>query len=156
MVQSLLHPIVAKRVYRHGPGGRLPAGAGELRVYHSRLLCRYRRAGHRDRAHVHVDAGTQGAWPPRAQRPAGLPVTGGGAAPACAAAGGVWTATELCAAPGYRFLCPGQPGDRYPEAEAAHRAPQSWLPAHLGVAGVIGGFFTVVEVAQILTLWPWL
>src|SRR5262249_52049640 len=25
----------------------------------------------------------------------------------------------------------------------------------LGVAGVIGGFFTVVEVATIITLWPW-
>ena len=25
-----------------------------------------------------------------------------------------------------------------------------------GVAGVIGGFFTVVEVAKIITLWPWL
>jgi len=83
MVQSLLHPVVAKRVYRHGPGGRLPAGAGALRVYHSRLLCRYRRAGHRERAHVHVDAGPPGVRRPRAQRPTGLLVTGGGTAPAC-------------------------------------------------------------------------
>src|SRR5262249_42959513 len=57
------HRVVAERVYRHGPGGRLPAGAGALRVHHPRLLCRYRRAGHRDRAHVPVDAGPPGARP---------------------------------------------------------------------------------------------
>jgi len=41
--------------------------------------------------------------------------------------------------------------------------PQQWDKKHVrlmqqaqtGVAGVIGGFFTVVEVAKIITLWPW-
>jgi len=54
-----------------------------------------------------------------------------------------------------RFVLAEKARERTISAMATPHVIQPWdAKAQVGVAGVIGSFFTVVEVAKIITLWP--